>query len=106
MKIMVVWKTVPGKYKTALDQFLKAGGPVPAGAKTAGRWHTPGSTLGWHLIQASDLALVGGMWPSGLMFWRSTSIRSLRIPRRGPPRRRYSELSRPIPTRRTVTGGR
>jgi hypothetical protein len=31
---------------------------VPAGAKTAGRWHTPGSTLGWHLIEASDLALV------------------------------------------------
>ena len=43
MKIMVVWKTVPGKYKTAIDQFLKAGGPVPAGAKTLGRWHTPGS---------------------------------------------------------------
>ena len=41
MKVMVVWKTVPGKYKTAIDQFLKAGGPVPAGAKTAGRWHTP-----------------------------------------------------------------
>jgi hypothetical protein len=58
MKFMVVWKTVPGKYKTALDQFLKAGGPVPAGAKTVGRWHTPGSTLGWHLIEASDLALV------------------------------------------------
>ena len=60
MKIMVVWKTVPGKYKTAIDQFLKAGGPVPAGAKTAGRWHTPGSTLGWHLIEASDLTLVSG----------------------------------------------
>jgi Domain of unknown function (DUF3303) len=58
MKIMVVWKTVPGKYKTAFDQFLKAGGPVPAGAKTVGRWHTPGSTLGWHLIEASDLTLV------------------------------------------------
>jgi hypothetical protein len=40
------------------DQFLKAGGPVPAGAKTVGRWHTPGSTLGWHLIEAGDLTLV------------------------------------------------
>lgn len=58
MKIMVVWKTVPGNYKTALDQFLQAGGPVPAGAKTVGRWHTPGSTLGWHLIEAADLTLV------------------------------------------------
>ena len=39
MKFMVVWKTVPGKYKTAIDQFLNAGGPVPVGAKTVGRWH-------------------------------------------------------------------
>ncbi len=23
MKFMAVWKTVPGKYKTALDQFLR-----------------------------------------------------------------------------------
>ena len=58
MKVMVVWKTVPGKYKTAIDQFLSKGGPVPPGAKTVGRWHTPGSTLGWHLIDASDLTLV------------------------------------------------
>ena len=58
MKVMVVWKTVQGKYKTAIDQFLKAGGPVPSGAKTVGRWHTPGSTLGWHLVEANDLALV------------------------------------------------
>ncbi|MGA2571044.1 MAG: DUF3303 family protein [Terracidiphilus sp.] len=53
MKFMVVWKTVPGKYKTALDQFLKTGAPAPAGGKTVGRWHVPGSTLGWHLIEAS-----------------------------------------------------
>ena len=57
MKVMVVWKTVPGNYKTAIDQFLSKGGPVPPGAKTVGRWHTPGSTLGWHLIEASDLTL-------------------------------------------------
>src|SRR5918993_3335348 len=55
---LVVWKTVPGKYKTALNDFLQRGGPVPAGAKTVGRWHTPGSTLGWHLIEADDLGLV------------------------------------------------
>jgi hypothetical protein len=58
MKVMVVWKTVPGKYKPAVEQFLKSGGPVPSGAKTLGRWHTPGSTLGWHLIEATDLTLV------------------------------------------------
>ncbi len=59
MKVMVVWKTVPGKYRMAIDQFLKAGAPVPDGATTVGRWHTPGSTLGWHLIEANDLAFVG-----------------------------------------------
>ncbi len=39
MKYMVVWKTIPGKYKAALGQFLSTGGPAPSGAKTLGRWH-------------------------------------------------------------------
>ncbi len=52
MKYMVVWKTIPGKYKAALGQFLSTGGPAPSGAKTLGRWHVPGSMLGWHLIEA------------------------------------------------------
>jgi hypothetical protein len=55
MKFMVVWKTIPGKYRAAVDQFLKTGGAVPAGVKTLGRWHVPGSTLGWHLVEASDM---------------------------------------------------
>ncbi len=58
MKIMIVWKTVTGKYNDAVNEFLRGGGPVPAGAKTIGRWHTPGSTLGWHLIETNDLAIV------------------------------------------------
>lgn len=58
MKVMIVWKTVPGKYEAAVEQFLRAGGPVPAGAKTVGRWHTPGSILGWHLIETNDLTAV------------------------------------------------
>ena len=57
MRIMIVWKTVPGKYKTALEEFLRGGGSVPPGAKTIGRWHTPGSTLGWHLVEG-DLTAV------------------------------------------------
>jgi len=58
MKFMIVWKTLPGKYKTAVESFLRGGAPVPAGIKTAGRWHTPGSTLGWHLVEGNDLAAV------------------------------------------------
>lgn len=46
---------MPGKYKAAVEQFLKTGGALPAGTKSLGRWHVPGSTLGWHLIEASDL---------------------------------------------------
>ncbi len=57
MKIMVVWRTVPGKYKAALEQFLRTGGVVPPGAKTLGRWHAPGSFIGWHLIEG-DLSAV------------------------------------------------
>jgi len=53
MKFMVVWKTIPGKYKTALEKFLKTGAPAPDAGKTLGRWHVPGSMLGWHLIEAS-----------------------------------------------------
>lgn len=58
MKIMIVWKTIPGKYKAAVEEFLRAGAPVPPGAKTAGRWHTPGSTLGWHLVETKDFSIV------------------------------------------------
>ncbi|MBP1595446.1 MAG: hypothetical protein H6Q05_823 [Acidobacteria bacterium] len=58
MQIMVVWKTVPGKYKNAVDEFLRKGGPVPPGARTVGRWHTPGSTLGWHLIETDSLTAI------------------------------------------------
>ncbi|PYX07370.1 MAG: hypothetical protein DMG88_14685 [Acidobacteria bacterium] len=58
MKFMVTWRTRPGLYKTAVQQFLKAGGPVPQGLKTVARWHVPGSILGWHLIEGNDAALV------------------------------------------------
>lgn len=57
MKVMVVWKTVPGKYKTAIEQFIRTGGPVPQGAKTIGRWHAPGSVQGWHLMEGDLTAI-------------------------------------------------
>ena len=65
MKFMVVWKIAPDKYKEAFERFLKTGGAVPAGVKTLGRWHIPGSMLGWHLVEASDmtaLAVSTGEW--------------------------------------------
>lgn len=55
MKFMVTWRGKPGSYKTAVQQFLKTGGHPPKGMKTVGRWHVPGSLLGWHLIEGDDL---------------------------------------------------
>ena len=56
MKFMVTWKCQPGSYKTAVKQFLATGGKPPKGLKTVGRWHAPGSNLGWHLLEGDDLA--------------------------------------------------
>jgi hypothetical protein len=56
MKYMVTWRTRPGSYKAALAQFLATGGAPPRGFKTAGRWHVPGSVLGWHLLEGDDPA--------------------------------------------------
>ena len=57
MKTMVVWRTVPGKYKAAVEQFLKTGGPLPAGVTRLGRWHVPGSVLGWHLMDGDPAVI-------------------------------------------------
>jgi hypothetical protein len=58
MKFMVVWKTRPDTYKAAVESFLSGGGAVPPGIKTVGRWHTPGSTLGWHLLEGDDISVL------------------------------------------------
>ena len=51
MKFMLRWKIPPGSYKTAVENFLKSGAPVPSDMQTLGRWHVPGSTCGWHLVE-------------------------------------------------------
>lgn len=58
MKFMLVWRIPPGNYKPAIEGFLRAGAPRPSGLKTLGRWHTPGSTMGWLLVEANDLTAV------------------------------------------------
>ena len=58
MKFMGTWRTHPGLYKTAVQQFLKTGGNPPKGLKTVGRWHVPGSILGWHLLEGDDPTVV------------------------------------------------
>jgi hypothetical protein len=58
MKFTVTWRTRPGLYKTAVQQFLKTGRNPPNGLKTVGRWHVPGSILGGHLLEGDDPAVV------------------------------------------------
>jgi hypothetical protein len=57
MKYMVKWTVSPANYKAAVKRFLKTGGPTPKGLKSIGRWHAPGSTTGWHVVEGTDAAL-------------------------------------------------
>ena len=64
MKFMITWKISPENYKTAVERFLKTGAPAPEGLKTIGRWHTAGSSRGFHLVEGSDAALaeINAQW--------------------------------------------
>lgn len=55
MKYMIAWKIQPGSYKATIEAFLEGGAPVPPGMETVGRWHTPGSVSGWHLVEGDDV---------------------------------------------------
>ena len=57
MKYMITWTISPEHYKAAVKRFLKTGAPAPKGMKTLGRWHTAGSTRGFHLVEGSEAAL-------------------------------------------------
>jgi hypothetical protein len=55
MKFMLTWRTRPGLYQAAFQQFLKTGGPPPKGVTQVARYHVPGSVLGWHLLETDDM---------------------------------------------------
>ena len=64
MKFMVAWKVPTGCYKAAVERFLSTGAPNPAGLKTIGRWHAPGSACGWHVVEgdATAVAELEAVW--------------------------------------------
>ena len=64
MKFMVTWKIPTGCYKAAVERFLSTGAPNPAGLKTIGRWHAPGSACGWHVVEgdATGVAELEAVW--------------------------------------------
>ena len=55
MKFMLTWRTRPGLYKAAFQQFLETGGPPPKGVTQVARYHVPGSVLGWHVLETNDM---------------------------------------------------
>jgi len=57
MKYMIAWRVPPESYKAGVKRFLKSGGTIPKGLKSLGRWHAPGSMIGWHLVEGTDAAL-------------------------------------------------
>ncbi len=42
---------------SAVKRFIKNSAPLPKGMKTLGRWHTAGSTRGFHLVEGTDAAV-------------------------------------------------
>ena len=57
MKFMITWRIAPDSYKATVETFLNTGAPAPSGLTTVGRWHTPGSNLGWHLVEGDPEAV-------------------------------------------------
>ena len=57
MKFMVTWTIAPENYKAAVKRFITNGAPMPKGMKSLGRWHTAGSTRGFHLVEGSEAAI-------------------------------------------------
>jgi hypothetical protein len=55
VKFMLTWRTRPGLYKAALKQFLETGAPAPKGVENVARYHAPGSTQGWHVMETNDV---------------------------------------------------
>ncbi len=52
---MIHWKIAPGFYKAAGEAFMNEGAALPKKLKMLGRWHGPGSALGWALVEGEDL---------------------------------------------------
>ncbi len=59
MKYMMSWTIKPDFYKRAVERFLSTGAPLPEGMTLIGRWHAPGSTCGWLLVEGTIEAAYG-----------------------------------------------
>ena len=58
VQYMLTWSIPPANHEPAFRSFMKTGGPAPDGATMVGRWHVPGSTHGWVLLETDDVTTV------------------------------------------------
>lgn len=54
MKFMLSWNIAPGDHQSTAERFLQSGAPMPEGLTMLGRWHAPGSSHGWVLLESND----------------------------------------------------
>jgi hypothetical protein len=54
MKYMITWTIPPDTYTEAVEIFLSTGAPMSEGLTSLGRWHAPGSSYGWVLVETED----------------------------------------------------
>jgi hypothetical protein len=64
MPFMLCWKIVPGDHKSTAEIFLGKGAPVPPGVELRGRWHAPGSSYGWALLESDDTTALAAAAPA------------------------------------------
>ena len=75
MKYMMTWSIKPDCYKGAVERFLSTGAPLPEGLKQIGRWHGPGATCGWLLVEGSVEAAYehAAEWAE-FLDWKTTPV--------------------------------
>jgi len=58
MKFMATWKVAPEHQRVAARRFIAGGAQPPEGMQILGRWHAPGSAMGFAPCETDDLVLV------------------------------------------------
>ena len=62
MLFMLEWSLKDGYYQNAVEQFLKPTNwyltPPPQGMTLVSRWHAPGSSKGWLLVETDDASTI------------------------------------------------
>jgi len=53
MKFMITWTISPSHYRATVERFLNTSAPDVDGLTTVGRWHMPGSSRGWHVVEGT-----------------------------------------------------